>query len=111
MTAARSRHAALSGSQAKAPGFAGGYLLDTPPLRAHCGRRPRARFSSQGAYRSNSAAAAEALPRRTRCRRRCSEPGSEGFARPGSFDDGDLPLLTRPSDNDVLSVRWLPLLW
>ena len=27
MTAARSRHAALSGSQAKAPGFAGGYLL------------------------------------------------------------------------------------
>ena len=27
MTAARSRHAALSGSQTKAPGFAGGYLL------------------------------------------------------------------------------------
>ena len=27
MTAARSRHAALSGSHAKAPGFAGGYLL------------------------------------------------------------------------------------
>ena len=26
MTAARLRHAALSGSQAKAPGFAGGYL-------------------------------------------------------------------------------------
>ena len=61
--------------------------------------------------RSNSAAAAEALPRRTRCRRRCSEPGSVGFARPGSFDDGDMPLLTRPSDNDVLSVLWLPLLW
>ena len=28
MTAARSRHAALSGSQTKAPGFAGGYLLN-----------------------------------------------------------------------------------
>ena len=28
VTAARSRHAALSGSQTKAPGFAGGYLLD-----------------------------------------------------------------------------------
>ena len=28
MTAVRSRHAALSGSQAKAPGFAGGYLLE-----------------------------------------------------------------------------------
>ena len=33
MTAARSRHAALSGSQAKAPGFAGGYLLACWPGR------------------------------------------------------------------------------
>ena len=33
MTAVRSRHAALSGSQAKAPGFAGGYLLGDVPDR------------------------------------------------------------------------------
>ena len=66
-----------------------------------------ARLRSQGAYRSNSAATAKELPRRTRFRRRCSEPGSVGSDRPVSFDDGDMPLLTRSPGNDALSVRWL----
>ena len=80
-------------------------LVATPPLRAHCGRRPLVRLRNQGAYRSNSVPTAEALPRRTRSRRNCSEPGLVESIRPVSFDDGEMPVRAAGPGIGVPSTR------
>ena len=54
MTAARSRHAALSGSQAKAPGFAGGYLLWDPTNQEAATLKRQALKATEGRRRKEA---------------------------------------------------------
>ena len=79
-----------SESRRRGPATSGpGRARRHPVTRA---RSPRKEQGPHRCVRANSAATAEALPRRTRVRRRCSESGS---ARPVLFNDGDMPPLTR----------------
>ena len=77
-----------SESRRRGPATSGpGRARRHPVTRA---RSPRKEQGPHRCVRANSAATAEALPRRTRVRRRCSESGS---ARPVLFNDGDMPPL------------------
>ena len=87
MTAARSRHAALSGSQTKAPGFAGGYLT-LPTLPA--GERHILVHDADRRRRVGSAVRLRPLVAQT-AHPRCPWVTSPvAVSDPNSFEDGAL---------------------